>query len=75
MANQEGVRETDLTVKDLIGLLAKFNPQDRLLVSSDEEGNSLHPMFDIVPTDIAEEGEDEDMRLVIYPLNSSRDIT
>ncbi len=65
-------------VKMTVGLLkreiADYADDMPVYVSSDEEGNNLHPKF-IADMMIVGTGEDEHDAIVIYPLNSSDDIT
>lgn len=56
------------TVKQLIALLKQFNPKDRVLLSSDEEGNSFGNLS-------LEYGYDDDNKaLILYPEDSELDI-
>ena len=58
-----------LTVEQLIKQLKEFNPDDKVLFSSDEEGNNLHATLELGLTDVDTGKEKDETFLVFYPLN------
>ncbi len=66
--------ENTYTVKDLIAKLSQFDMGAKVMFSCDEEGNTFHAKGDVALTDVSEDEDKEDIRVVIYPLNSSEDI-
>lgn len=65
--------ENTYTVGDLIKELSQFDMGAKVMFASDEEGNTFHTKGEVQLTDVSED-EKEDIRVVIYPLNSEEDI-
>ena len=63
-----------MTIRQLIAELSKHNLDEQVMFSSDEEGNVLHANADVSETDVSLT-DTSDNRVVIYPLNTSDDIT
>lgn len=53
-----------IRVKDLIATLQMFHPEEQVVVSNDEELNSLYWGFEV-----AQLGDKKDKKVVLYPLS------
>lgn len=63
-----------MTIKELVKELKGFNQNAEVRFSSDEEGNCLHAVADIVITKGLYEDDESKTAVVIYPLHTDADI-